>query len=165
MGKAFGDLNPSLTFLAARVQRAPRLTERERIANGARTRGAGFAQRPRERAPFESQPISAVQRVDVFICLSGLCQTQAWLHAVEQFVDEELSTSVWCTAGDKSQLNDTHVVPPHSMGALTNPSTRGQGPSGAGWLAASVCVFGSATTIGPQSETPHSRPPSRAQSA
>jgi hypothetical protein len=101
MGKAFGDFNGSLTFLAASVQCAPRLAERERIANGGRTRRSRFAQRPRERAPLEAQPIPAIHRVDVFIRRCGLYQSQAWLHAVEQFVDEELPAAARCAAGDK----------------------------------------------------------------
>jgi len=42
-------------------------------------------------------------------------------------------------------------------------SKRGRGPSGAGWLVAIVCVRGSAMTIGPQSEMPQRRFPSRSQ--
>jgi hypothetical protein len=34
----------------------------------------------------------------------------------------------------KSHMYAPHVVPPHSTGAFTRPSSFGQGPSGAGWL-------------------------------
>ena len=58
-----------------------------------------------------------------------------------------------------------HVVPPHCTGAFTKPISRGRSPAGAGWLVAIVPVAASAITIGPQSDTPHRRPPSRSQSA
>src|SRR5262245_21244734 len=101
MRKAFGDLSGSLLFLAASVQRTQRLAERKCITNGGRTRRSRFPQRPGERAPFEPQPIPAVHRVHVFIRRRGLYQSQAWLHAVEQFVDKELPAAARWTAGDK----------------------------------------------------------------
>ena len=58
-----------------------------------------------------------------------------------------------------------HVMPPHCTGAFTKPSARGRSPAGAGWLVAIVPVAASAITMGPHSDTPQSRPPSRSQSA
>src|SRR5262245_1155661 len=62
----------------------------------------------------------------------------------------------------KGKLNRRN--PPHETGPSAKPEKRGGGPPGSGWLVARVPVAWSTITIGPQSDTPHSRPASRAQS-
>ena len=61
----------------------------------------------------------------------------------------------------KSHMKAVQRVPPHSIGEFANPRDRGCSSVGRGWFVASVRVRASANTIGPHSETPQSRPPSR----
>jgi hypothetical protein len=54
-------------------------------------------------------------------------------------------------------------IPPHETGPSTRPAKPSGDPSGSGWLVARVRVARSTITIGPQSDTAHSRPASRSQ--
>jgi hypothetical protein len=101
----------------------------------------------------------------MFSCQCRCPQAELRLHAVEQFVEEELLALTRRPVG--------HVVPrvcaPRRAAPLDRRVHKTEqsrpGRFRCLLLVAIVCVRLSAITIGPQIDTPHRRPPSRSQSA